>query len=96
MASHRVHVHVHIGNRTTGTRKRSTSTRRRRSTRSRSRGRRSTYAGAPAGSGKNFAALKSDLAKRGAKNPGALAAWIGRNKYGKSGFAKLSSRGRRR
>jgi len=36
-----------------------------------------TYAGAPAGSGKNFKKLKSDLAKKGVKDPGALAAWIG-------------------
>ena len=49
-----------------------------------------TFAGAPPGSGKNFAKLKGSLAKRGARNPGALAAWIGRKKYGKKGFAKLS------
>jgi len=49
-----------------------------------------TFAGAPPGSGKNFAALKSSLASRGARNPGALAAYIGRKKYGRKGFAKLS------
>ena len=48
-----------------------------------------TFAGAKPGSGKNFAKLKGTLAKRGARNPGALAAWIGRKKYGKKGFAKL-------
>jgi len=40
-----------------------------------------TFAGAKPGSGKNFAKLKGTLAKRGAKNPGALAAYIGRQKY---------------
>jgi hypothetical protein len=49
-----------------------------------------TFAGAPPGSGKNFAKLKGALAKRGARNPGALAAYIGRKKYGRKGFAKLA------
>jgi hypothetical protein len=48
-----------------------------------------TFAGKPPGSGANFAKLKGSLAKRGAKNPGALAAYIGRKKYGKKGFAAL-------
>lgn len=48
-----------------------------------------TFAGAPPGSGANFAKLKGVLARRGAKDPGALAAAIGRRKYGKAGFAKL-------
>ena len=48
------------------------------------------------GSGRRFKALKSRLAKRGARNPGALAAYIGRKKYGKKKMAKLSARGRRR
>jgi hypothetical protein len=47
----------------------------------------------PLGSGKRFAALKSDLAHKGAKDPGALAAWIGRKKYGASKMAKLSHKG---
>jgi hypothetical protein len=34
--------------------------------------------------------LGTKLAKRGAYNPEALAAWIGRRKYGKKKFAKLS------
>lgn len=50
-----------------------------------------TTAGAPPGSGANFKALSSKLAARGAHNPGALAAWIGRRKYGKKGFAKLGA-----
>lgn len=48
------------------------------------------------GSGKRFAALKAKLAKNGIKNPGGLAAKIGRAKYGKKKFAKLSATGRKR
>lgn len=47
------------------------------------------------GSGARFAALKSELARRGATNPGALAAFIGRRKYGAKRFAKLSAKGRK-
>ena len=46
------------------------------------------------GSGTRFKALKSKLAKKGATNPGALAAYIGRKKYGKKRFAKLSVKGK--
>jgi hypothetical protein len=49
-----------------------------------------TFAHKPPGSGANFKKLSSTLAARGATNPGALAAWIGRRKYGRKGFAKLS------
>lgn len=52
-----------------------------------------TFAGKKPGSGANFAKLKSKLAARGAKNPGALAAYIGRKKYGKKRFGKLSAMG---
>ena len=52
-----------------------------------------TYAGAPPGSGANFAKLKSALAKRGVRNPAGLAAHIGRKKYGHKGMAKLSAMG---
>jgi hypothetical protein len=48
-----------------------------------------TFAGAKPGSGKNFAKLSASLAKRGARNPGALAAYIGRKKYGRKRFARL-------
>lgn len=48
------------------------------------------------GSGKRFKQLKSKLAKKGASNPGALAAFIGRKKYGKKRFQKLAARGRKR
>jgi len=46
------------------------------------------------GTGARFKALKGKLAKKGAKKPGALAAWIGRRKYGAKRFAKLSAKGR--
>jgi hypothetical protein len=48
------------------------------------------------GSGKRFAALKSKLAKKGARDPGALAASIGRKKLGAKKMAKLAAKGRRR
>ena len=42
-----------------------------------------TFAGAKPGSGKNFSKLEASLAGRpGVTNPGGLAAWIGRRKYG--------------
>ena len=49
------------------------------------------------GSGARFAALKSKLgARKGVTNPGALAAYIGRKKYGTTKFARLSAKGRRK
>lgn len=48
------------------------------------------------GSGKRFASLKRSLARKGARNPGALAASIGRKKYGKKRMAKMSAAGRKR
>ena len=52
---------------------------------------------APLGSGARFKALKGDLEKRkGVKNPGALAAAIGRKKYGAKKFGALSAAGRKR
>jgi len=48
------------------------------------------------GSGKRFASLKSKLKRKGIKNPGALAASIGRKKYGSKKMAKLSTKGRKR
>ena len=48
------------------------------------------------GSGQRFAALKSKLAARpGVTNPGALAAYIGRKKYGSAKMASLSAKGRK-
>ena len=49
------------------------------------------------GGGGRFAKLKGKLAHRkGIRNPGALAASIGRKKYGKKRFQKLAAHGRRR
>jgi len=49
------------------------------------------------GSGKRFASLKKKLSgRKGVKNPGALAAAIGRKKYGAKKFGKLAAAGRRR
>jgi hypothetical protein len=50
----------------------------------------------PLGTGARFRALKNKLARRGAKNPAALAAWIGRKKYGKKRFQQLAAKGRAR
>ena len=47
------------------------------------------------GSGKRFAALKKKLShEKGVTNPGALAAAIGRKKFGKKHFQKLAAAGR--
>ena len=46
------------------------------------------------GSGGRFRQLKGKLAAKGATNPGALAAYIGRKKYGKKKFQSLSAHGR--
>lgn len=48
------------------------------------------------GTGERFAQLKAKLGKKGARTPGGLAAWIGRKKYGKARFQKLSSKGRKK
>lgn len=48
------------------------------------------------GSGKRFKQLESELAKSRAKNPRALAAWIGRKKYGKAKFQKFAAKGRKK
>jgi len=50
----------------------------------------------PLGSGERFRQLKGKLAKKGARTPGALSAWIGRKKWGKRKFQELSAKGRRR
>lgn len=48
------------------------------------------------GGGGRFQKLESTLARRkGVTNPGALAAYIGRKKYGATKFAKLSAKGHR-
>lgn len=49
------------------------------------------------GDGSRFRKLKKSLAKRGdVRNPAALAAAIGRRKYGEERFAALSAMGRER
>ena len=48
------------------------------------------------GGGGRFEKLESKLEKKGAKDPKGLAAYIGREKYGKKKFAKMSAKGRKR
>lgn len=55
-----------------------------------------TEASAPLGSGERFKKLKGQLAKRGVKNPDALAAAIGRKKYGKKKFQQLAQKDEKR
>jgi hypothetical protein len=51
----------------------------------------------PLGEGGRFAALKKAIAARGnVTNPGAVAAWIGRKKYGKARFQKMAAAGRKK
>jgi hypothetical protein len=49
----------------------------------------------PLGSGQRFSQLTTKLAAKGARNPGALAAFIGRKKYGAKKFSALSQQGKR-
>lgn len=51
---------------------------------------------APLGSGARFAAVEKSAAKGGAKNPAAVAATVGRKKYGAKEMAKLAAAGRKR
>lgn len=46
------------------------------------------------GTGKRFSNLKRSLASKGATNPGALAAWIGRRKFGAKKFGALGAKAR--
>jgi hypothetical protein len=48
------------------------------------------------GSGERHRRLSAQLKKRGARNPDALSAWIGRRKFGKARFQQLAARGRKR
>lgn len=48
------------------------------------------------GSGKRFKMLANKFAHKGIDNPGALAAKIGREKYGKEKFQKLAKAGKKR
>ena len=47
------------------------------------------------GSGARFSSLEKKLATQGVDNPAAVAASIGRNKYGAKKFAKLSAGGKK-
>jgi len=47
------------------------------------------------GSGERFKKLSKELEKKGAKDPEALAAWIGKKKYGKEKMAKMAAQGRK-
>jgi len=49
----------------------------------------------PPGEGKRFKALAKVLQAKGVKNPRALAAWIGRRKYGKARFQEMARKGRK-
>jgi hypothetical protein len=48
------------------------------------------------GSGKRFKSLRTKLARKGVRDPDALAASIGRKSLGKRRFQKLAAKGRRR
>ncbi len=48
------------------------------------------------GSGGRFKALKGKLAKQGVRDPAALAASIGRKKYGSEKMAKMAAAGRKK
>jgi hypothetical protein len=48
------------------------------------------------GSGGRFKQLEAKLGKKGISNPGALAASIGRKKYGVAKMAKMSAAGRKK
>jgi len=47
----------------------------------------------PPGEGGRFKKLKKELGGKGAKDPAALASWIGRKKYGKGKFQKMATAG---
>lgn len=48
------------------------------------------------GGGGRFQKLKKELSKQGVKDPGALAASIGRKKYGKKKFQQMAAKGKKR
>ena len=47
------------------------------------------------GTGARFAALENKLAGKGVKNPGALAAAIGRAKFGAKKMSKMAAKGKK-
>lgn len=48
------------------------------------------------GGGGRFAKLKGELGRKGIRNPGALAASIGRKKYGAKRMGQMAAKGRSR
>ena len=50
---------------------------------------------APLGQGGRFAAVEAAAARSGARDPGAVAAAIGRKKYGQKRMTQLAAAGRR-
>ena len=48
------------------------------------------------GSGGRFAYVKQQAAKSGAKNPAAVAAAVGRKKYGAKKMASMAAKGRKK
>ena len=48
------------------------------------------------GGGGRFAMVEASAKKSGASNPAAVAAAVGRAKYGKEGMAKMSAAGKKR
>lgn len=48
------------------------------------------------GSGGRFAAVEAAAKKSGAKNPAAVAAAVGRKKYGAEKMAKMAAKGRKK
>lgn len=48
------------------------------------------------GSGKRFENLQGSLAKKGVDDPAALAAYIGRKKFGKEKFQALAKKGKKK
>ena len=48
------------------------------------------------GTGKRFKNLSSKLKKKKVKNPKALAAWIGRKKYGNKKMSAMATKGKKR
>ena len=49
----------------------------------------------PAGEGSRFQAVKDEAEASGARNPAAVAASVGRKKYGAKKFAKMGAAGRK-
>lgn len=48
------------------------------------------------GTGERFKALTAKLRAKGAEDPAAMAAYIGRKKYGKAKFQQMAAAGQRR